>query len=484
MMQRSLILLYFLIASVRSGKEQKIVFAGQCMKDGRDRLLPHLKIYGTVTPEVCSKSCLTKNYKYSGVENGNECWCGNGTPPLEKIVSPNDCRAKCSGNSSQVCGGGWRINVYETGAQGTPTCESGDCPVKEWYYSGEKMFACSKPPGAMTNWLKGSNWCPSMKGVDAKLNWNWSSGWKRCKCGTPAPEMAGKSCDSGDCPVKEWFYNGKKQNACSNPDWWSKGPWCPTKKGVDAKGEYISGNYVRCKCGVPEPPVTKLPDGSECKYPPGHTMNIYRKADEACMGNTTVRGFTQAGKELIVKTHNELRQKVASGKETIGNQPPATNMRKMKWNEELAMIAQRFADQCIFGHDKNRNICKGSYVGQNGFIDYTRKKTLEELNASVDKAVKLWYDEVKKMDPSNLKPSVIRAKYGHYTQVVWADTYEVGCGIVHMKPKTWYKTIINCNYLYGGNWQGSRYSVYNPGPSCSECPKGTSCDAEYDALCS
>ena len=67
--------------------------------------------------------------------------------------------------------------------------------------------------------------------------------------GTPAPEMAGKSCDSGDCPVKEWFYKGKKQNACSNPDWWSKGPWCPTKKGVDAKGEYISGNYVRCKCG-------------------------------------------------------------------------------------------------------------------------------------------------------------------------------------------------------------------------------------------
>ena len=85
------------------------------MKDGRDRLLPHLRIHGTITPEVCSMSCVTKNYKYSGVENGNECWCGNVTPPLEKIVSPNDCRAKCSGNSSQVCGGGWRINVYETG---------------------------------------------------------------------------------------------------------------------------------------------------------------------------------------------------------------------------------------------------------------------------------------------------------------------------------------------------------------------------------
>merc|ERR1719334_2322405 len=115
MMQRSLILLCFLIASVWSGKEQKIVFAGQCMKDGRDRLLPHLRIHGTVTPEVCRMSCATKKYKYSGVECSNECWCGNVTPPREKIDSPNDCSYKCSGNSSQVCGGGWRINVYETG---------------------------------------------------------------------------------------------------------------------------------------------------------------------------------------------------------------------------------------------------------------------------------------------------------------------------------------------------------------------------------
>ena len=25
---------------------------------------------------------------------------------------------------------------------------------------------------------------------------------------------------------------------------------------------------------------------------------------------------------------------------------------------------------------------------------------------------------------------------GHYTQVVWADTYEVGCGYVAYKPQT------------------------------------------------
>merc|ERR1719334_1579413 len=320
-----------------------------------------------------------------------------------------------------------------------PGCDSEQCPIKSWKYTGEEQHACSDPYG-----YSGGSWCPTSKSsLDESGNWQ-SGDWTLCQCTsstppttTPPTTDSKGDCDSDECDVKHWIYYGDKRFACANTGW-SKGPRCPTPKGVDANGNYIKKGYTRCKCGGKKPPLIKLPDGSECRYPFGHTMNKYSypSKDEACASNIIERGFTQAGKDLIVKTHNELRQKVASGNETIGNQPPATNMRKMKWNEELAMIAQRFADQCIFGHDKNRNICKGSYVGQNGFIDYTRKKTLEELNASVDKAVKLWYDEVKKMDPSNLKPSVIRAKYGHYTQVVWADTYEVGCGIVHMNPKT------------------------------------------------
>ena len=38
--------------------------------------------------------------------------------------------------------------------------------------------------------------------------------------------------------------------------------------------------------------------------------------------------------------------KVAKGEETSnlawGNQPPASNMRKLVWNDELAVIAQRY----------------------------------------------------------------------------------------------------------------------------------------------
>ena len=57
--------------------------------------------------------------------------------------------------------------------------------------------------------------------------------------------------------------------------------------------------------------------------------------------------------------------------------------------------------------------------------------------------------------------SVSRFSYGagHYTQVVWADTEELGCGMVYYEEAPWYKTLVICNYAKGGNWQGSISSI-------------------------
>ena len=46
---------------------------------------------------------------------------------------------------------------------------------------------------------------------------------------------------------------------------------------------------------------------------------------------------------------------------------------------------------------------------------------------------------------------------GHYTQVAWADTYAVGCGMVSYKivDKFAYQRIYFCNYGPGGNYVGS-----------------------------
>ena len=47
----------------------------------------------------------------------------------------------------------------------------------------------------------------------------------------------------------------------------------------------------------------------------------------------------------------------------------------------------------------------------------------------------------------------------HYTQMAWADTEELGCGMVHHKlykiGAELYNTIIVCNYAKGGNLPGT-----------------------------
>ena len=59
-------------------------------------------------------------YKYAGLEYGQECWCGNtlnfagnsGATPGAN-VSESQCNKVCGGNSSEYCGAGVRLTLYE-----------------------------------------------------------------------------------------------------------------------------------------------------------------------------------------------------------------------------------------------------------------------------------------------------------------------------------------------------------------------------------
>merc|ERR1712123_388753 len=137
-------------------------------------------------------------------------------------------------------------------------------------------------------------------------------------------------------------------------------------------------------------------------YPKGHTMKKYKGPSKKCTKKTEFRGFTQAGKDLIIKTHNDLRQKVAGGLETNGNQPKASNMRKNVWNEEIAEIAQRLVDQCKFTHDKKRNMCDGTYVGQNIFMAMASKQTEEK---SCQQLIKLSSIGIRRLRSHLIPPS-------------------------------------------------------------------------------
>lgn len=65
-----------------------------------------------------------------------------------------------------------------------------------------------------------------------------------------------------------------------------------------------------------------------------------------------VNYLTEEEKRAIIQAHNEYRQKVANGEETRGNPgpQPAGNIPPLQWDDELATIAQVWADQCQNGH--------------------------------------------------------------------------------------------------------------------------------------
>ncbi|ELU43602.1 copper radical oxidase [Rhizoctonia solani AG-1 IA] len=68
----------------------------------------------SMSPATCIAACAQP-----GVENGNECHCGN-TIKQAYPTKDSDCRVSCSGDDAQFCGGGWRLMVYIK-APGTPT---------------------------------------------------------------------------------------------------------------------------------------------------------------------------------------------------------------------------------------------------------------------------------------------------------------------------------------------------------------------------
>ena len=93
------------------------------------------------------------------------------------------------------------------------------------------------------------------------------------------------------------------------------------------------------------------------------------------------------------------------------------------WSEDLAQIAQRWADQCIFDHDEMsaRATEKFAHVGQNVYLQKISKK----VPGIPFKGVKKWFDEIKKFDAQQINPFAFTYKTGHFTQIVWATTTEV-----------------------------------------------------------
>ncbi|KDR14384.1 Venom allergen 3 [Zootermopsis nevadensis] len=231
--------------------------------------------------------------------------------------------------------------------------------------------------------------------------------------------------------------------------------------------------------------VVAVSSQSTCSYTSvciNHTMCLYPTTNygASCV-SPVYSGVTSAtDKQTIVNAHNALRSNVANGLETRGTpgpQPAAQNMRTITWDDELATVAQRWANQCTFQHDTCRSVGR-FYVGQNIYMSRTGGVTpngQQDWNA----AVQAWYNEVTLFSKNSINPFQFSSSTGHYSQVLWADTYKVGCGFTaYTYSSTYYGKLYVCNYGPGGNVVGGSSSMYKAGTACNQC-SGT-CD---DGLC-
>ena len=193
--------------------------------------------------------------------------------------------------------------------------------------------------------------------------------------------------------------------------------------------------------------------------------------------------------QKLVDLHNNFRRIVAKGLEKRGGgQPIAVNMNELIWDDDLAYVAQRWADQCSDGHDRSRLIdghTEFPFVGQNVAYIITTSSGQSKTNRNYDKLVKAWYDEVVDFPKSSV--SAFNSKspsgrpIGHYTALVWGETTKVGCGyMVHSDRNnglTTRKETLVCNYAAGGNVID--HPVYKTGKKVgSECQFG-----HNDGLC-
>ncbi|CAC5375119.1 unnamed protein product [Mytilus coruscus] len=88
--------------------------------DRPDRTLPYGKAdyKGQLTNDLCLSHCCSflDDATFMGTEAGFQCYCSNVTNEVAFVVPrfEDTCNSPCDGNSSEICGGGWRLRCSDT----------------------------------------------------------------------------------------------------------------------------------------------------------------------------------------------------------------------------------------------------------------------------------------------------------------------------------------------------------------------------------
>jgi hypothetical protein len=186
--------------------------------------------------------------------------------------------------------------------------------------------------------------------------------------------------------------------------------------------------------------------------------------------NMVKRGLpNDAEIKVILDAHNAYRRKAG-----------ASNMEELAYSPCLATMAQVYADKCYYEHAQPK--CSSGTaptdLGQNFYSSWG----MDSVNWNA--VVESWHSEVTdyKFDDN----SCATGACGHYTQVVWAKSQQVGCAYSKCAkfteeagPMDDNALFVICNYAPGGNVGDDK--PFTKGAACSACAvSGAAC---VDGLC-
>jgi len=167
--------------------------------------------------------------------------------------------------------------------------------------------------------------------------------------------------------------------------------------------------------------------------------------------------LNDAEKAAILARHNQWR--ASQG---------ASNMNGLAYNESLAILAEGWAEQCIFGHP-NGIWPNYTLIGQNLYA-------ISGADLDMNDGCDAWGNETAYYNFTG-NSCQKGQQCGHYTQVTWANTRTVGCAYqTNCSYGGYIWTYLFCNYYPPGNYVG-QWPFNNTGSSCTNCPSGNLCSA-------
>jgi uncharacterized protein YkwD len=180
--------------------------------------------------------------------------------------------------------------------------------------------------------------------------------------------------------------------------------------------------------GTPETQVCDKPCEAciESEMMPGGGSRCVKCGiDPKCLGNPGDPGLTSDFTDMV-KSHNQYRGTQCAG--------------SLSWSQSIANGAQEWANKCTKAHSPGafsggygENLAWGGILSGTGAVD-------------------LWYNEIKDY---NFNKPVWSTKVGHFTQVVWKGSNQIGCGVARCGNENYWV----CRYAPPGNFNVSTQYV-------------------------